>query len=82
MQFLKFRRWRSGEPQDVQFEVTGRELSPGGVLERRMMLNGSLVFLAALFFPVAPPISGQEIATSDETDDETETIELETLIAD
>jgi hypothetical protein len=80
MQYIRSSTSVYGSIQDAAFEFSEAELSPGVVLERRMVLGGWLGLLAGLFSPNWPGIFGQE-PPADRSSAGTETIELETLIA-
>ena len=81
MQFSCVKTAKSIKDENVEIEFTKRELSPGVVLERRMVLGGGLGMLAALFSTISPKIFGQEPNTNVSSRSNAETIELETLIA-
>ena len=80
MQYIRSSTSVYGSIQDAAFEFSEAELSPGVVLERRMVLGGGLGLLAGLFSPNWPGIFAQE-PPADSSSASTETIELETLIA-
>lgn len=80
MQYIRSSTSVYGSIQDAAFDFSEAELSPGVVLERRMVLGGGLGLLAGLFSPNWQGIFCQE-PPADGSSAGTETIELETLIA-
>jgi hypothetical protein len=80
MQYIRSSTSVYGNIQDAAFDFSEAELSPGVVLERRMVLGGGLGLLAGLFSPNWLGIFCQE-PPADGSSAGTETIELETLIA-
>lgn len=80
MQFYTHQQPRLPQEQ-VVFDSTERELSPGVVLERRMILGGGLGLLAAIFAPFPQRILGDELTTISPPQNAAAAIELETLIA-
>jgi hypothetical protein len=81
MQFFQDDTLPTAKFEDSVFECDESEISPGVVLERRMMLGGGLGFLAALFSPVTSIAFGQELTKKVSNRSDSEIIELETLIA-
>jgi PCO_ADO len=81
MQFFQNDTLPTAKFEDSVFECDESEISPGVVLERRMMLGGGLGFLAALFSPVTSIAFGQELTKKVSNRSDSEIIELETLIA-
>lgn len=81
MQFFQNDTLPTAKFEDSVFECDEWEISPGVVLERRMVLGGGLGFLAALFSPVTPIAFGQELTKKISNPSDSEIIELETLIA-
>jgi hypothetical protein len=80
MQFHTHRQQRLTK-EEVICDSTERELSPGVVLERRMVLGGGLGLLAAMFTPMPQRILGDELSTASPPENASAAIELETLIA-
>lgn len=81
MQFTPNKLSLLANEKEIVFECAERELSPGVVLERRVVLGGGFGLLAALFSPISPALFGQEPDTNASSQTSAETIELETLIA-
>jgi hypothetical protein len=81
MQYIRGDTSLYGRIQDAAFEFSEAELSPGVVLERRVMLGGGLGLLSMLFSPCSQRTLGQERPAKADTQLDAERIELETLIA-
>ena len=81
MQFFQNDILPTAKFEDSVFECDEWEISPGVVLERRMVLGGGLGFLAALFSPVTLIAFGQELTKKVSNPSDSEIIELEALIA-
>lgn len=81
MQFLSYASLSTAKPEDSVFDCDESEISPGVVLERRMVLGGGLGFLAALFTPITSVALGQELTKDACKPRDSEIIELENLIA-
>jgi hypothetical protein len=81
MQFIRNSLPDTQRVGELEFKLTDVELSPGVLLERRMVLGGGLGVLAALFAPNSQKIFAQEQSAAARATTDSETIELETLIA-
>lgn len=80
MQYIRSNTSVHGSIQGATFEISEAELSPGVVLERRMILGGGLGLLAGFFAPKWQGAFCQD-SSAVSSSAGTDTIELETLIA-
>ncbi|GEM_PF-1027332 len=81
MQFFQSRLSSKLDELESSIEFTDRELSPGVVLERRVVLGCGLGALAAIFYSGSQKTLGQELLSTQEPIPDADAIELETLIA-
>jgi hypothetical protein len=81
MQFFQNGSFMKSGIDNSVFEYAERELAPGVILERRMVLGGGLALLASLLSPFAQRSFGQVHAASAPSASEDDPAELEKLIA-